>query len=167
MGNTTTSAPPKTGRASIDCGHEIQFQAKAFTASVSFLKAASAKFGLSTKKIDSLSSEGEVLSEMLMHYCQLYKVTDETAYPTSEYRKDIGAIGNWQVKIASFAQQVHTRAAGDKKPDSDDKKKKASGLDELIDGAKSLIDKVTKKTKKTATAPAKSAKSTAVKKSPK
>jgi hypothetical protein len=141
------SAAAKTGRQAIDCGAQIKHQTKAFDASVNFLKAAGAKFGLSTKKIDSLSSEGEVLSETLMSYCQLYKVTDETAYPTSEYRKDIGAIGDWQVKIASFANDVHTGAAGAKKPDSDDKKKKASGLDELIDGAKSLIDKGKNKTK--------------------
>ena len=53
----------------------------------------------------------------------------------------IGAIGDWRVKIADFAQEVPAGAAGDKKPDSAEKKEKTNSLDELIDGAKSLISK--------------------------
>jgi len=147
---------PKTGRPAIDCGDEIKHQAKAFSASLNFVKIASAKFGLSTNKIDALTSEGEVLSEMLSQYCQLYKVTDETTYPTADYRKDIGAIGDWQVKLVAFAQDVHTGAAGDKKPGAADKQTKESALEKLLDIGKSLIDKGKKKTASAApAAPAK------------
>ena len=156
---TKTSTPPPTGRAAINCGDELKHQAKAFTASLDFLKVASAKFGLSTTKIDSLNSDGTVLTEMLSQFCQLYKVTDETTYPTSEYRRDISAIGDWQVKIAAFAQDVHAGAAGDKKPDTADKEKKQGTLDKLLDAGKSLISKGKKKTANTPPTPVKGVKS--------